>query len=84
MTRGGHILYEQEYNARHGIQVIPNVWGQLGQPEVQQELVAHLFLEKPLGWDSATPDLPVSTAAQTSQPVHSRGTEVDPAYVLQS
>ena len=58
VTRGGHILHEQDYNTGHGVSAISNeicreVRRQPCQPEVQQEPVIHLFLEGPLGRDSA-------------------------------
>ena len=42
LTKGGHILHEQEYNTGHGVQAILNeirgkIRRQPGQPEVQQK-----------------------------------------------
>ena len=71
VTRGGHILHEQEYNTGDGIQAIPDevrgeIRGQPGRPEVQQEPVVHLLLEIPLGWDGAVSGLPVPAATPPS------------------
>ena len=88
VTRGGHILHEQEYNTGHGISAIPDevrgeIRGQPGQPEVQQEPVVHLLLEGTLGWDRAVPGLPVPAATQPSKPAHGGGTEADPGHAPQ-
>ena len=50
LTRGGHILHEQEYNTGHGVSAIPDeirreIRRQPGQPKVQQEPLVHLLLE---------------------------------------
>ena len=85
LTRGGHILHEQEYNTRHGISAIPNeirgeIRRQPRQPEVQQEPVVYLLLESPLGWNSGLFGLPVQTASQPSQPAYRGRAEADPRY----
>ena len=85
LTRGGHILHEQEYNTGHGISAIPDeVCGEIrrqpGQPKVQQEPVVHLLLESPLGWNGAVPVLPVPAASQPSQPAHGSRAEADPGH----
>ena len=64
LTRGGHILHEQEYNTGNGIPAIHDeVCGEIRrqpcQPEVQQEPVVHLLLESALGWKRGIPGLPV-------------------------
>ena len=64
VTRGDHILHEQEYNTGHGVSAIPDeirreIRRQPGQPEVQQEPVVYLLLEGPLERNSAVPELPV-------------------------
>lgn len=55
LTKGGHILHQQEYNTGHGVSEIPDeihreVRCEPIQPEVQQNLVLYLLLEGPLGW----------------------------------
>ena len=64
LTRGGHILHEQEYNTGHGVSAIPDeVRGetrrQASQPEVQQEPLVHLLLEGTLGWHNGILGVPV-------------------------
>ena len=85
LTRGGHILHEQEYNTGDGIQAIPDevrgeIRGQPGQPEVQQEPVLHLLLESPLGWNCTVSGLPVPAATPPSQPAHRGSAEADPGH----
>ena len=68
LTKGGHILHEQEYNTGHGVQTILNeVCGEIrrepGQPEVQQKQVVYLFLAGPLGRKCVVLGLPIPTAA---------------------
>lgn len=85
LTKGGHILHEQEYNTGHGVSAILNeIHGEIRrqpcQPEVQQESVVHLLLEGPLGRYSAVPGLPVQAAPRPSQPAHTGGAEADPGH----
>ena len=85
VTRGGHILHEQEYNTGHGVSAIPDeirreIRRQPGQPEVQQEPVVYLLLEGPLERNSAVPELPVQMPTQSSQPAHRGRAEADPGY----
>lgn len=88
LTKGGHILHEQEYNTGHGVQAILNeVCGEIrrepGLPEVQQKPVVHLLLAGSLGWKCGIPCLPVSTSSQPPQPTHRGRTKVDPEYAPQ-
>ena len=67
LTRGGHILHEQEYNTGHGVSAIPDevrreIRGRPGQPEVQQEPVIHLLLEETLGRHAGVIGLSVPAA----------------------
>ena len=85
LTRGGHILHEQEYNTGHGLQTIPNevrrkVRRQPRQPEIQQKPVVHLLLEAALGRECGVPGLPVQTASQPPQPAHGGRAKAHPRY----
>ena len=85
LTRGGHILHEQEYNTGHGVSAIPDeirreIRRQPGQPKVQQEPLVHLLLEGPLGWECGVPGLSVPAAPQPPKPAHRGRTEVDPGH----
>ena len=68
LTRGGHILHGKEYNTGHGISaILDEIRGKIrrepSQPEIQQEPVIYLLLERTLGWDGAVSGLPVPAAA---------------------
>ena len=69
LTKGGHILHEQEYNTGHGISAISDeirreIRRQPCQPEVQQKPLIYLLLEGTLGRKCGIPGLPVQTPPQ--------------------
>ncbi len=85
LTRGGHILHEQEYNTRHGISAIPDeirreIRHQPCQQKVQQKPVVYLLLEGALGWKCFFPGLPVPASSQPSEPAHRSRIEADKGY----
>ena len=86
LTRGGHILHEQEYNTGHGVSAIPDeVRGEIRRQPCQPGIIragrtSHLLLESLLGWKRGIPGLPVPTAPQTSQPARRGGAEADPGH----
>ena len=74
LTRGGHILHEQEYNTGHGVSAISDeirgeIRRQPRQPEVQQEPVIYLLLESEVGKECGISGLPVP--ANPSSPAES-------------
>ena len=85
LTRGGHILHEQEYNTGHGVSAIPDeVRGEIRrqprQSEVQQEPVVYLLLEDALEWKCGISGLPIQTSAPSPEPAHRGRAESYPEY----
>ena len=86
LTRGNHILHEQEYHTRHGISAIfheicRKIRRQPCYPEIQQEPVVYLLLEGALGWNGTISVLSVPSGTQPSQAAYRERMEADPGYM---